>query len=153
MAYLAPLTAAFTYTWSREHKDGSITFNGFPVKGRYLPYASIFFTLLVNGPEVALQQATGTLSAALYGFLKKTSPRAPGHDFLPTPQFLQRIFPGGPISYAAAAPGVAKGFGTVYRNSGSGSGQSTASGSKSSSSRPSGRLFWGGDRGHRLGSS
>lgn len=58
-----------TYTTAQDHPEEPTAFYFFTLRAKFLPALMIFASLLMGGPEGALQAATGYLSGHLYLYL------------------------------------------------------------------------------------
>ena len=84
---------AITYTYAQENRGKQVRFFIVPLEVKYLPYAMLLLTLVQNGPEAALGEASGIVAAHLYDFLTIYWPLyGGGWSLLFTPAFLERFF-------------------------------------------------------------
>ena len=98
------------YTFSQDNKNKKVSFFIISFQAVYLPWAILGLTLVLGGPDAALQQGTGLIAAHLYDFLTRLWPTfGGGRNYIRTPSIVQKWF-------GADQRGVkTKGYGTAYR--------------------------------------
>ncbi|KAL6703115.1 hypothetical protein ACN47E_010177 [Coniothyrium glycines] len=143
--FLPALSLAYAYTFAQENPTRQVSFFIITFDSKYLPFALLFMTFVMEGPEAALAQLTGLIAAHLYDFLTRIWPTfGGGKNYIVTPQFVKGWF--------RQAPGTVqdRGFGHAVQG---GRGGATTSGSSTGSSAAAGaRNRWGGmGPGRRLG--
>ncbi|KAK5013986.1 Der1-like family-domain-containing protein [Cryomyces antarcticus] len=109
MIFLAPLTVALAYTYSQDNPTRKITFYIVTFQVKWLPYAMLAMTFVMNGPQQTMHEATGLVAAHLYDYLTRIWPTfGGGRNILWTPAFVERWFGGN-------RPGPrTRGFGTAF---------------------------------------
>jgi Derlin-2/3 len=113
--FLSALTLAYAYTYAQDNPTRQVSFFIITFDSKYLPYAMLFMTLIMDGPGAALPQATGFLAAHLFDFLTRIWPTfGGGVNYIKTPQMVKGWF--------GAKPGVAqaRSYGSVQRGGGGG---------------------------------
>ena len=89
----------------------------------WLPLAMLLMTLVMAGPNAAMNQVTGIIAAHLYDFLTRLWPQfGGGKNYIFTPAVVIRWF-GGDKSNAQA-----RGYGTAFRQAAPAPGRNTSSG-------------------------
>ncbi|CAO1636843.1 unnamed protein product [Sympodiomycopsis kandeliae] len=96
-----PLLSALNYLWARSNPNAAVSLFGIVTcPAPLLPYAYLGFDLIQGGLPLAIQSATGLLSAHVYWYLTQILPgdqnqqgRRPGLQLLRTPTFLTRLLP------------------------------------------------------------
>ncbi|KAF2434725.1 DER1-domain-containing protein [Tothia fuscella] len=129
--FLQPLILAFAYTFSQDNPNTNITIYILTFPAKYLPFALIFLTFIMDGPNAAKQQLAGLFAAHLYDFLTRIWPTfGGGRTYIQTPDMVKRWFGG-------ARPIVERSYGTGFT-------------ARQETPRPAG---WSGERGpgRRLG--
>ena len=98
------------YTFSQDNKNKKVSFFIISFQAVYLPWAILGLTLVLGGPDAALQQGTGLIAAHLYDFLTRLWPTfGGGRNYIHTPSIVRKWF-------GADQRGVkTKGYGTAYR--------------------------------------
>lgn len=90
---LSPLLLAMTYIWSIDHPEQQVSFVIITIRGKYLPYARLGLTLLMAGPGLALQEASGLVAGHAYDFLTRLWPMyGGGRNYITTPAVAKRWF-------------------------------------------------------------
>ncbi|PWN93187.1 DER1-domain-containing protein [Acaromyces ingoldii] len=94
----SPMLNALTYLWARSNPHAVVSIFGLiNCPAPYLPYAYLALDLVRGGPGLAVQSATGLLSAHIYYYLATILPATDGGRgprWLPgAPAFLQRLLP------------------------------------------------------------
>jgi Derlin-2/3 len=106
------------------------------IEVKYLPYAMLFLTLIMGGPQVMWGEFIGILAAHLYDFLTVYWPRyGGGFNLISTPEFVNRWF----VGMSGAKQVEVKGHGVSYKTSVPMSGSSAFSSGSSWNSRGAGR--------------
>lgn len=141
---LQALVMALIYTVAQEDPNRQVQFFIVQMPAKYLPYASLAITYLTAGPFHTMIQATGILAAHLYNFLDRIWPEfGGGHQYIQTPQILQRWFT------ANVGSGQNRSYGTAFGARAGASGAQNQSGAASSWASGSGWTSRG--SGRRLG--
>ncbi|PZD33754.1 DER1 domain containing protein [Pyrenophora tritici-repentis] len=144
--FLPALSLAYAYTFAQDNPTRSVSFFIVTFESKYLPFAMLFMTFVIDGPEAAATQLTGLVAAHLYDFLTRIWPTfGGGTNYIRTPDMVKRWF--------AARPGSvqSRGFGHVVE------GRGRAAGAPGSNMPSTGRTTgasttWGGmGPGRRLG--
>lgn len=142
--FLPALSLAYAYTFAQENPTRQVSFFIVTFDSKYLPFAMLFMSFVIDGPEAALAQVSGLLAAHLYDFLTRIWPTfGGGKNYISTPQFVRAWF-------APKAGSVAdRGFGHAVQ----GRTNTTASASGTAASAAEGaRNRWGNmGPGRRLG--
>jgi Derlin-2/3 len=113
--FLPALSLAYAYTYAQDNPTRKVSFFIITFDSKFLPYAMLFMTLIIDGPSDALPQATGLLAAHLYDFLTRIWPTfGGGTNYITTPQVVKGWF--------GARPGVAqaRSYGSAQRGGGGG---------------------------------
>ena len=137
------LILGIAYTFSQDNKNKKVSFFVVSFKAIWLPWCILGLTLVLGGPNAALQQFMGLLAAHLYDFLTRLWPTfGGGKNYIQTPAIVKRWF-------GADRRGITvKGYGTAYRPAS----QATSRPSQGSSSGFSFSNSWSGrGQGRRLG--
>jgi Derlin-2/3 len=139
--FLPALSLAYAYTFAQDNPTRQVSFFIVTFDSKYLPFALLFMTFIIDGPDTALAQLSGLLAAHLYDFLTRIWPTfGGGRNYIFTPQIVRRWFTSG--------AGIEnRGFGHAVqgraRADGAGAGRSTGVSNRWSSAGPGRRL--GGD--------
>ncbi|KAB8416342.1 hypothetical protein FH972_024862 [Carpinus fangiana] len=113
LTFLQPLTLAFVYTFAQDNLDRRVSLFVFQIRARYLPYAMLLITFIMESPGAAWEQVTGLLAAHAYEFLTRIWPTVGGgRNYLETPRFVKAWF-----SDNSPAP-RARGYGTAFNAGG-----------------------------------
>ena len=83
------LVFSILYLWSKRNSEARRSFWGFQIKGAYLPFVLMAFSMLLGQPPVS--DAAGLAAGHVYYFLVDVLPRKYGRDFLVTPEWLIRF--------------------------------------------------------------
>ncbi|KAF2639032.1 DER1-domain-containing protein, partial [Massarina eburnea CBS 473.64] len=113
--FLPALSLAYAYTYAQDNPTRQVTFFIITFDSKYLPYALLFMTLVIDSPDLALSQATGLFAAHLYDFLTRIWPTfGGGRNYIVTPQIVKR--------WLGATPGAqqARPYGTAQQGGGGG---------------------------------
>jgi Derlin-2/3 len=141
--FLPALTLSYAYTFAQDSPTRQVSFFIVNFDAKFLPFALLFMTFIIDGPEPAAAQLTGLLAAHLYDFLTRIWPTfGGGKNYIHTPNFVKRWFGG--------TTGVQnRSFGYVVQ----GQGRATGSGAGAPSAAASGvSNRWGSvGPGRRLG--
>lgn len=118
-----PMLMALNYLWARNNPSASVSLFGLVTcPAPLLPYAYLLFDLLRGGMGLAVQSATGILSAHIYYYLSTVLPATNGGrgpNLLPAaPAMLRRLLP----------DSVDPAFANAPRSDGRDSGTASASG-------------------------
>ncbi|KAJ1742886.1 hypothetical protein LPJ79_003746 [Coemansia sp. RSA 1821] len=125
------LLLAIATLWSLHRAEQTVRFVfGITFPARYLPYALMALNLLLNQGVFPFASFYGWLSAQAYYYLSVDLPARGGLNYIPTPQFVYRI------------------FGQVHRSDPRSTGIRMATLSNPVSQRPGGGHSWG--QGRRL---
>jgi Derlin-2/3 len=138
--FLPALSLAYAYTYAQDNPGRQVSFFVITFDSKFLPFAMLFMTLVMDGPDTAYGQVCGLLAAHLYDFLTRIWPAfGGGKNYITTPEFVQRWF--------APTPGSVqnRGFGHAVQ----GGGRST--GTDATSGRSTGSAWGGMGPGRRLG--
>ncbi|KIW09537.1 uncharacterized protein PV09_00410 [Verruconis gallopava] len=93
--FLQPLILAYAYTFSQDNPHSNVTIYILTFPAKYLPYALIALTFVMDGPHAAKFQLGGLLAAHAYDFLTRIWPTfGGGSNWLKTPDFVKRWFIG-----------------------------------------------------------
>ncbi|KAF1957360.1 DER1-domain-containing protein [Byssothecium circinans] len=107
-AFLPALSLAYAYTYAQENPTRQVTFFIITFDARYLPYALLFMTLIMDSPDQAMSQATGLLAAHLFDFLTRIWPTfGGGTNYITTPEIVKKWFGATPGAQQARPYGVA----------------------------------------------
>jgi Derlin-2/3 len=144
--FLPALSLAYAYTFAQDNPTRKVSFFIVTFDSKYLPFALLFMTFIIDGPEPALAQLTGLVAAHLYDFLTRIWPTfGGGKNYIHTPAMVKRLF--------APEAGTAENRGYGYAMQGRGRAAGTGAGAPDpASGRSTGRSTWGGvGPGRRLG--
>ncbi|KAL7771624.1 hypothetical protein CFE70_001571 [Pyrenophora teres f. teres 0-1] len=111
--FLPALSLAYAYTFAQDNPTRSVSFFIITFESKYLPFAMLFMSFVIDGPEAAATQLTGLIAAHLYDFLTRIWPTfGGGTNYIRTPDMVKRWF--------AARPGSvqSRGFGHVVEGRG-----------------------------------
>lgn len=107
--FLPALTLAYAYTYAQDNPTRQVSFFIITFDAKYLPFAMLFLTLIMDGPQDALPQATGLLAAHAYDFLTRIWPTfGGGTNYITTPDTVKRWFGGTPGAQQARPYGFAQ---------------------------------------------
>ncbi|KAF2128330.1 hypothetical protein P153DRAFT_341906 [Dothidotthia symphoricarpi CBS 119687] len=109
--FLPALSLAYAYTFAQDSPTRQVSFFVINFDAKYLPFAMLFMTFIIDGPDAALSQVTGIIAAHLFDFLTRIWPTfGGGKNYIFTPQIVKRWF--------GARPGVAqaRGYGHAVDN-------------------------------------
>ncbi|KAH4897405.1 derlin [Parastagonospora nodorum] len=117
--FLPALTESYAYTFAQDNPTRQVNFFIINFDAKFLPFALLFMTFIVDGPDSAAAQLTGLLAAHLYDFLTRIWPTfGGGKNYIVTPNFVKRLF--------NAGVGVQnRGFGHVVQGQARASGAAT----------------------------
>jgi Derlin-2/3 len=110
---LPALTLAYAYTYAQDNPTRKVSMFIITFDAKFLPLGLLFMTLVIDGPQYAIPQATGLLAAHLYDFLTRIWPTfGGGRNYIKTPSFVAEWF--------GAAPGAAqqRSYGTAQQGGG-----------------------------------
>lgn len=139
--FLPALSLAYAYTFAQDNPTRQVNFFIVNFDAKYLPFALLFMTFIIDGQSAALSQLTGLVAAHLYDFLTRIWPTfGGGKNYIFTPQVVKRWF--------GATPGTAQNRGYGYAVQGRG--RETGS-NQPSTRRSTGTNFGGMGPGRRLG--
>jgi Derlin-2/3 len=132
--FLPALTLSYAYTFAQDSPTRQVSFFIVNFDAKYLPFALLFMTFIIDGPDSAAAQLTGLLAAHMYDFLTRIWPTfGGGRNYIFTPDFVKRAFGAGVggiqnrgYGHAVQGQGRATGVG-AGAPSGAGSGRSTGS--------------------------
>jgi Derlin-2/3 len=97
--FLQPLILAFAYTFSQDNPNTNITIYILTFPAKYLPFALIFLTFVMDGPTAAKHQLAGLVAAHAYDFLTRIWPTfGGGRNYIKTPDIVKRWFGGEPVA-------------------------------------------------------
>ncbi|CAN9391896.1 unnamed protein product [Alternaria alternata] len=143
--FLPALSLAYAYTFAQDNPTRSVSFFIITFESKYLPFAMLFMTFIIDGPDAAAGQLTGLIAAHLYDFLTRIWPTfGGGTNYIRTPQMVKGWF--------SARPGSVqdRGFGHVVEGRGRTAG-AAGSGAPPSAARATGNAWGGMGPGRRLG--
>jgi len=121
--FLPALSLAYAYTYAQDNPTRKVSFFIITFDSKYLPYAMLFMTLIMDGPDSALPQATGLIAAHMYDFLTRIWPTfGGGTNYITTPPVVKGWF--------GARPGVAQArpYGSAQMGGAGGAAAAAASG-------------------------
>ncbi|EUC42690.1 hypothetical protein COCMIDRAFT_102859 [Bipolaris oryzae ATCC 44560] len=91
--FLPALSLAYAYTFGQDNPTRSVQFFILNFDAKFLPFAMLFLTFVIDGPETAASQLTGLLAAHLYDFLTRIWPTfGGGTNYIRTPQMVRSWF-------------------------------------------------------------
>jgi hypothetical protein len=94
--FLPALTLAYAYTFAQDNPTRQVNFFVLNFDAKYLPFALLFMSFIMDGPEPAMAQVTGLIAAHMYDFLTRIWPTfGGGKNYITTPQFVKRLFMAG----------------------------------------------------------
>ncbi|OAL02589.1 DER1-domain-containing protein [Phaeosphaeriaceae sp. SRC1lsM3a] len=145
--FLPALTMSYAYTFAQDGPMRQVSFFILNFDAKYLPFALLFMSFIIDGPDSAMSQVTGLLAAHLYDFLTRIWPTfGGGKNYIFTPNFVKRAFGAGVGSvqnrgygYAVQGSGRATGVGAGAPDAAS-SGRSTGTSNTWGSVGPGRRL-------------
>ncbi|KAF1971797.1 DER1-domain-containing protein [Bimuria novae-zelandiae CBS 107.79] len=107
--FLPALTLAYAYTYAQDNPTRKVSFFIITFDAKYLPFALLFMTLIMDSPERALSQATGLLAAHMFDFLTRIWPTfGGGTNYITTPAIVKQWFGGGAGTQQARPYGMAQ---------------------------------------------
>jgi Derlin-2/3 len=93
--FLPALSLAYAYTFAQDNPTRQVNFFIVNFDSKYLPFAMLFMTFIIDGQEPALHQLMGLIAAHLYDFLTRIWPTfGGGKNYVFTPQVVKRWFGG-----------------------------------------------------------
>ncbi|KAF1947004.1 DER1-domain-containing protein [Clathrospora elynae] len=127
--FLPALSLAYAYTFAQDNPTRSVSFFIITFDSKYLPFAMLFMTFIIDGSEPALAQLCGLIAAHLYDFLTRIWPTfGGGKNYITTPAVVKRLFGAGPGSVQSRGYGYAvEGRGRAAGAPGSGAPSTEAS--------------------------
>ncbi|KAF3042178.1 hypothetical protein E8E12_008621 [Didymella heteroderae] len=139
--FLPALSLAYAYTFAQDNPTRQVNFFIVNFDAKFLPFALLFMTFVIDGQNAALTQVFGLIAAHMYDFLTRIWPTfGGGKNYIFTPQIVKRWF--------GATPGTAQNRGYGYAVQGRG--RETGS-NQPSTGRSTGTNFGGMGPGRRLG--
>lgn len=91
--FLQPLSLAYAYTYAQDNPTRQVSFFIITFDAKYLPFAMLFLTFILEGPSSAMIQGTGLLAAHLYDFLTRIWPAfGGGRNYIVTPAIVKQWF-------------------------------------------------------------
>jgi Derlin-2/3 len=142
--FLPALTLAYAYTFAQDNPTRQVNFFVLNFDAKYLPFALLFMSFIMDGPEPAMAQVTGLIAAHMYDFLTRIWPTfGGGKNYITTPQFVKRLF------MARAGTTENRGFGHTVQGRGRATG--SGAGADPASARSTGSLWGQAGPGRRLG--
>lgn len=139
--FLSALSLAYAYTFAQDNPTRQVNFFIVNFDAKFLPFALLFMTFIIDGQNAALTQVFGLIAAHLYDFLTRIWPTfGGGRNYIFTPQIVKRWF--------GATPGTVQNRG--YGHAVQGRGRETGS-NQPSTGRSTGTNFGGMGPGRRLG--
>lgn len=143
--FLPALSLAYAYTFAQDNPTRSVSFFIITFESKYLPFAMLFMTFIIDGPDAAAGQLTGLIAAHLYDFLTRIWPTfGGGTNYIRTPQMVKGWFS------ARLGSVQDRGFGHVVEGRGRTAG-AAGSGAPPSAARATGNAWGGMGPGRRLG--
>jgi Derlin-2/3 len=143
--FLPALSLAYAYTFAQDNPTRSVQFFIVSFEAKYLPFAMLFLSFVIDGPDAAATQLTGLIAAHLYDFLTRIWPTfGGGTNYIRTPQIVKGWFsptPGGVQN---------RGYGHVVEGRGRAAG-APGSSAQPSAARATGSAWGGLGPGRRLG--
>lgn len=110
--FLQPLILAFAYTFSQDNPNSNVTIYILTFPAKYLPFALIALTFVMDGPGAAQQQLSGLVAAHLYDFLTRIWPTfGGGRNYIKTPDFVKRLF----VNDSARPAPTTRSYGTAFQ--------------------------------------
>lgn len=107
--FLSALTLAYAYTYGQDNPTRQVSFFIITFDAKYLPFALLFMTMVMDGPEPALAQATGLIAAHMFDFLTRIWPTfGGGTNYITTPATVKGWFGGGAGTQQARPYGMAQ---------------------------------------------
>lgn len=104
------LLLAFIYTFAQDNRGKKAHFIILQIPVELLPWAMLTLTLIMGGPQAALQQFMGVVAAHLYDFLTRLYPTFQGgRNYIQTPAAVKRYFGADRSSFTQKA------YGSTYR--------------------------------------
>lgn len=91
--FLPALSLAYAYTFGQDNPTRSVQFFILNFDAKFLPFAMLFLTFVIDGPDAAASQLTGLIAAHLYDFLTRIWPTfGGGTNYIRTPQIVKGWF-------------------------------------------------------------
>jgi len=136
--FLPALSVAYAYTYAQENPTRKVSFFVITFDAKFLPFALLAMSFVMDGPDSALTQLCGLLAAHLYDFLTRIWPTfGGGKNYIFTPQIVRGWFTASPGSVQS------RGFGHAVQGSGRTAG-APGSGAPSTTGASTGvRNAWG----------
>lgn len=143
--FLPALTLAYAYTFAQDNPTRSVSFFIITFEAKFLPFALLFMTMIVESPNAALSQLMGLIAAHGYEFLTRIWPTfGGGKNIMFTPQIVKRWF--------GATPGSVQNRGYGFAVQGGGGAAAAGARADAASGRSTGSSLWGqAGPGRRLG--
>jgi len=144
--FLPALSLAYGYTFAQDNPTRQVSFFIINFDAKYLPWAMLFMTLIMDGGSAALNQLTGLIAAHLYDFLTRIWPTfGGGKNYIFTPQIVKRWFGAGlgtvqNRGYGHVVQGRGRAEGAAGSDAAPGAGRSTGVSSQWNSMGPGRRL-------------
>lgn len=120
--FLHALSLAYAYTYAQDNPTRQVSFFVITFDSKYLPYAMLLLTMILEGGHAAMVQACGLVAAHLYDFLTRIWPTfGGGTNYIRTPQIVRGWFA------PKTGEGRQRSYGTAYegRREGNTTGQAT----------------------------
>jgi hypothetical protein len=73
--FLPALSLAYAYTYAQDNPTRQVNFFIINFDAKFLPWAMLFMTFIIDGPEHAYTQFAGLIAAHLYDFLTRIWPQ------------------------------------------------------------------------------
>lgn len=146
--FLPALSLAYAYTFAQDNPTRQVSFFIVNFDAKYLPFALLFMTFIIDGSESALAQLTGLVAAHLFDFLTRIWPTfGGGKNYIFTPHIVKRWFG------AMAGSVQNRGYGSVVQGRGRAAGAPGSGADAASAGRSTGvSNQWGNvGPGRRLG--
>ncbi|KAI1611918.1 Der1-like family-domain-containing protein [Exophiala viscosa] len=110
MVFTQALLLGFIYTYAQDNRGKKAHFIIVQIPVEILPWATLVFSLVMGGPQAALQQGVGLVAAHLYDFLTRLYPTFQGgRNYIQTPAAIKRYFGANRSAFTN------KGYGTSFR--------------------------------------
>ncbi|KAH7122750.1 Der1-like family-domain-containing protein [Dendryphion nanum] len=92
-SFLTPLSLAFAHTYAQDNPNRKVSFFIITFDAKYLPWAMLLMTFVMEGPTRTMQQGCGLLAAHCYDFLTRIWPAfGGGKNYIVTPQIVKAWF-------------------------------------------------------------
>ena len=83
------------YLYAQDNPSRKVTFFIITFEAKYLPFAMLFMSFIMSGPQYTMTQATGLVAAHLFDFLTRIWPTfGGGKNYIFTPRVVKGWFGG-----------------------------------------------------------